>query len=165
VPVTQALAIAAILTLGAMIDYGLFNGVGKPGRWLAYAAVTDLLTLAMTAALAPRGLLAVAAGFIGVALIATTVRWVLVGRLLVCTPQRVAGVFGRAMVAVAGSAAAGLSVRSATSDAPALVSLGFIAAAVLFVHVALVRLVSPLVLTDIRDTLPLPRRLSRWFRT
>ncbi len=42
IPVAQALAVAAILTLGAMLDNGLHLGVGKPGRWLAYALTLEV---------------------------------------------------------------------------------------------------------------------------
>ena len=48
IPVAQALAIAAVLVLGAMIDHGLHYGVGAPGRWFAYALVIDTLTLLTT---------------------------------------------------------------------------------------------------------------------
>ncbi len=37
VPPAQALAVAGVITLGAMLDHGLFYGLGRPGAWLAYA--------------------------------------------------------------------------------------------------------------------------------
>src|SRR4051794_38643105 len=45
----QALAVAGIITLGAMLDHGLFYGLGRPGTWLGYAVVVDAATLGTTA--------------------------------------------------------------------------------------------------------------------
>ncbi len=78
----QALAVAGIITLGAMLDHGLFYGLGRPGAWLAYAVVVDMATVATTAVAVRWGLAGVAVGFVGVAFAATAARWVLVGRLL-----------------------------------------------------------------------------------
>ncbi len=126
VPVAQALAVAAILVLGAMIDHGLHYGVGAPGRWFAYALVIDLLTISTTFVLAPYGLTYVASGFVVVALVATVARWFLVGRLIGISPGSLAGTFLLDMLPVAGSALAGLGVLEVTSGLPRLLALALI---------------------------------------
>jgi O-antigen/teichoic acid export membrane protein len=50
---TQALAVAGIIVLGAMLDHGLFYGLGRPGTWLTYAVVVDGATVATTAIAVP----------------------------------------------------------------------------------------------------------------
>jgi O-antigen/teichoic acid export membrane protein len=162
VPVAQALALAAIITLGAMLDHGLHYGVGRPGRWLAYAILVDSLTVAVTAAVAPKGLTWVAVGFVVVALVATAVRWVLVGRLLGLPVLSLAATFMTAGLALAGSIGAGFVVRAGTDTWPPLIALGAISVAIGVVHVALVGIVSPSVL---RDVLALaPARLTSRFQ-
>ena len=74
----QALAFAGIITLGAMLDHGLFYGLGRPGTWLGYAVVVDGATVATTAVAVRWGLGGVAVGFVVVAFVATVARWVLV---------------------------------------------------------------------------------------
>jgi O-antigen/teichoic acid export membrane protein len=160
IPVAQALAIAAILVLGAMIDHGLHYGVGAPGRWFAYALGIDVLTVASTAVLAPRGLTWVAVGFVAVALVATIARWVLVGRLVGCPPWVLAGGFMVAMVPVVASAGAGIAVRVAANGLPALLAVTIVGATVVIVHLVVVRLVSRRVLAETLDVLPIPQRFA-----
>lgn len=164
VPVAQALAIAAFFTLGAMLDHGLHYGVGRPGRWLAYAILVDGLTVAVTWLVAPQGLTWVAGGFVIVAFAATVARWVLVGRLLDVRIRGLAGIFLTASIALAGSAAAGHVVRILTDELAPLVSLCAIAAVIGLVHVGLVRLISPAVFRDIVALAPLPDRISSRLR-
>lgn len=45
IPVAQALAVAAVFTISATLDHGLWYGLGKPGAWLAYATAIDALTV------------------------------------------------------------------------------------------------------------------------
>ena len=66
-PPAQALAVAGIITLGAMLDHGLFYGLGRPGAWLGYAVVVDTATVATTAVAVRWGLVGVAVGFVVVA--------------------------------------------------------------------------------------------------
>lgn len=94
----QALAVAGILTTGASLDHGLLYGLGRPGKWLVYAVAIDVLTVTMTFFMAPRGLGAVAMGFLVVALFATVVRLPLIGRQLRTPWRRLAAQFGRAVV-------------------------------------------------------------------
>ena len=154
VPVAQGLTFAAIFTLSAMLDHGLHYGVGRPGRWLAYAIVVDASTVGVTALAAPHGLPWVAAGFVGVALVATILRWALVGRLLHVPARHLGTAFLTAGVAIAGSGAAGLLVRQYTGELPALASLSLIGLAIGLVHLGLVRIVNPAVFRDLGSVLP-----------
>jgi O-antigen/teichoic acid export membrane protein len=158
--VAQALAVAAILVMGAMIDHGLHYGVGAPGRWLAYALVIDALTLGATFFLAPLGLDYVALGFVVVALAATVVRWVLVGRLIGVRPILLARDFAVDMVPVLASAAAGLAVRQLSDPLTDLAGIVLTAASIAVTHVVAVRMVNRGVLLDIWDALPIPSRLA-----
>ncbi|GAA2539007.1 lipopolysaccharide biosynthesis protein [Mycolicibacterium diernhoferi] len=157
VPVAQALGLAAILTLGAIIDQRLFYGTGKPGRWLAYAACFGALEIAVTALVAHKGLNWVAIGFVFVALVATVVRWLLVGRLLGIRPRRLAAVFAAACAAVAGSAGAGLLALNLTAGWAQLWSLAAVIPAIGVVHLAIVRVVSPEVYRTVLALVPRPR--------
>lgn len=166
VPVTQALAVAAILTLGAGLDNGLFYGMGHPGRWLAYAAVTDAVTLATTVVVARHGLLAVGVGFVGVAFTATVVRWFLVGRELEMAWHVPARALLGAGVAAVVSAGAGWLALRLTADLPRLPAAVLVGTCLLAVHVAVVRLVAPDTFRAVVDLLPLHKlgRLRRLWR-
>lgn len=163
VPVTQALAVAAILTLGAGLDNGLFYGMGRPGRWLTYAAVTDAVTLGTTFAVARHGLLAVGLGFVCVAFAATVARWFLVGRELEMAWHVPARALLGAAVAAAASAGAGWLVLLATRGLPHLPSAMLIGGGLLAVHVAVIRLAVPDTYRAVVELLPAsPLRRLRW---
>jgi O-antigen/teichoic acid export membrane protein len=164
VPVAQALALAALLTLGAMLDHGLYYGVGRPGRWLAYAVVMDALTVAVTALVAPKGLTWVAVGFVLMAFAATVARWMLVGRLLDIRVRTLAGIFLTACVAVAGSAGAGFLVRNLTDGWAPIWSLAAVTVAIGLVHVGIVRVVSPGVYRAVVSLVPLPSLIASRIR-
>ena len=164
VPVAQALALAAIIMLGAMLDHGLHYGVGRPGRWLAYAVFIDALTVAVTALAAPKGLTWVAVGFVLVALTATVARWMLVGRLLDIRVRALAGIFLTACVAVAGSAGAGFLVRNLTDGWAPIWSLAAVAVTIGLVHVGIVRVVSPGVYRAVVSLVPLPSLIASRIR-
>jgi len=161
VPVARGLAVAGVLTLGAMVDHGLFYGVGAPGTWFWYAVVVDAVTLGTTAVLAPHGLVAVAWGFVCVALLATIARWFLVARLIGIEPLRVARPFGSASVLVVVGGLAGLAALYLTTGLPALVSLVVVGLAVAVVHVLATRVVCPAVLRDALVLAPIPGRVAR----
>ena len=139
----QALAVAGIMTLGAMLDNGLFYGVGKPGRWLVYALGIDVLTVATTAVAAQYGIIGVAVGFVGVAFVATAVRWVLVARLVDTTPWVVARPFALVSIAGAVSAAGGVAAMVVFAALPGIVVLVIVGTVVVALHAAVVRVVSP----------------------
>ena len=145
----QALAVAGILTLGAMLDHGLFYGAGKPGRWLIYAIGTDLLTVATTAFAVQYGLVGISVGFVGVALVATVARWALVGRLVAAPPWVVARPL--ALVSIAGivSAAGGVAAMLIFDALPGVVVLLIVGVVVLLLHAGVVRLVQPAVFLEV----------------
>lgn len=159
VPV-EALAVAGVLTVAATLDQTLFYGSGRPGRWLGYAVVIDALTVATTAALVHRGLVATSLGFVGVAAVATAWRWRLVGSLLGISARAVARPFGHVAVAALVSGAAGTLTASATAGLSPVASIALIAVVVLVVHASVVRLV---LAEEYAELLHLARRLTgRW---
>ncbi len=149
VPVSQALALAGVLTLGAMLDHGLFYGLGKPGAWLSYAVGVEALTVGTTAVVVRWGLSGVAWGFLGVALVATTMRWVLVARTMSASVPEIAQPFARLLPVMAGVGVAGLGIARLTEGWPALLSITCIGGAMALVHIGLVRLVAPAVFDDV----------------
>jgi O-antigen/teichoic acid export membrane protein len=155
----QALSVAAIITLGAMVDHGLFYGLGRPGSWLAYALVIDALTLTTTVVTVRWGLPGVAFGFLVVAAVATGVRWVLVGRLLGIRPLQVARPFVTALVPAAVTLAVGAGVSAWTDGMrPAWLGLVLLGGGSLAVNLVLLRLVAGRVLRDALGLLPVPGR-------
>jgi O-antigen/teichoic acid export membrane protein len=154
----QALAVAGIMTLGAMLDNGLFYGVGRPGRWLAYAVGIDVLTVATTASVARFGLVAISVGFVGVAFVATVVRWVIVARLLDSSVWAVARPFALVSIAAIASAAAGVAAILALAGLPGIIELLGIGIVVVTVHVAVIRIIRP---ATFREILGLVRRRLR----
>lgn len=165
IPVAQALAVAAILTLGAGIDNGLFYGAGRPGRWLAYAVVIDALTLTVTIVMAPHGLTAVAVGFVGVAAAATAVRWWLVSRLIDIAPGTLARVMGSAATSILASGAAGIGVlRLTEAHLPVIIAVGCVGVAIVTTHLLVVRLVSPVVYRDALGLLTSHGAMARRFK-
>lgn len=154
VPVAQALALAAVLTLGAMLDHGLFYGVGRPGRWLAYAFAVDALTVATTAWAVRWGLAGLAVGFVGVAVVATAVRWQLTGHLLGIPARTVARPFAGVAVCVALSALAGAAVSRLVADLPPLLVVGLTGLVIAVVHVVAVRFLMPSTARAVVDMLP-----------
>jgi O-antigen/teichoic acid export membrane protein len=157
----QALAIAGIITLGAMLDNGLFYGLGRPGAWLAYAVVVDAATVATTAVAVRWGLAGVAVGFVGVAIAATGVRWVLLGRLLELPVRTMARPFLTVMVPTAAAMVLGsLTLGLVTPLGPltALVLSGFVT---VVVDLVLLRLFAAGIIRDALGVLPLPQRYAR----
>ncbi|MFG6502975.1 lipopolysaccharide biosynthesis protein [Microbacterium sp. P05] len=139
----QALAVAGILTVGASLDQGLFYGVGRPGRWLAYALVIDLVTVAATFALAPFGLAAVAWGFAAVAFLATCVRIPMVSALLLIPVRPLAEQFGRVLLLAAVVALAGLAAATAVQTWPPILALLVIGVAIVGGWLLVLRWVLP----------------------
>lgn len=159
VPVARGLAVAAVLTLGAMVDQGLFYGVAAPGQWFWYALVTDTATVGVTALLAPHGLVAVAWGFVGVALAATIARWFLVGRLVGLPTRHVAGPLATTSALAIVAAGAGWLAMAALGSHHGVGTLAVVGAAVLLTHLMTARVLCPAVLRDALALAPVPRRL------
>jgi O-antigen/teichoic acid export membrane protein len=155
----QALAVAGIITLGAMLDHGLFYGLGRPGSWLAYAVVVDAATVATTAVAVQFGLTGVAVGFVGVAAAATIARWVIVGRLLGLRTRVVARPFLTVLVPTTVTAAAGALVFRALEHAswPWLAVL-LTAAVTVVVNVVMLRLLAASIVRDAVGIVPVPER-------
>ncbi|WP_019180086.1 lipopolysaccharide biosynthesis protein [Microbacterium yannicii] len=143
VGVASALAVAAIFTITAALDHGLFLGAGRPGRWLAYAVVIDALTLVTTAVLAAHGIVAIALGFVAVAILATVVRFVLVSRLLQASIWSVARRTVAAVLSMGASALAGWGILQLAGGWPPVVALTAVGLVVLAVHLTVCRWVLP----------------------
>lgn len=166
VPVAQALAVAGILTLGAMLDHGLFYGTGRPGKWLMYAVVVDAATVATDAFAVRYGLTGVAIGFVGVAMAATFVRWRLVGRLIGVRAVTVARPFGVMVVLTTLSAMVGLVTMRIAEGLPVLVTLGLTGTAMLCVYIAVLKALMPKLFAEVVRLVPSNRSAamapSRW---
>ncbi len=155
----QALAVAGIITLGAMLDHGLFYGLGRPGTWLAYAVVVDAATVATTAVAVRWGLLGVSIGFVVVALVATVARWLLIARLFGWNVSVSARPFlGIAPITVA-STAVGVAVLGAVPS-HSWAGLILSAAITLVVYVCLLRLLARQVVSAALGLLPVPERYA-----
>jgi O-antigen/teichoic acid export membrane protein len=155
----QALAVAGILTLGAMLDLGLFYGLGRPGRWLGYAIAVDALTVLTTAVTVRFGLAGVALGFIGVALVATVLRWVMLRGLLGTTTWWSAKPFLSATAAAVPGAGVGIAILLATGSLPPFLSLVLVGVGIVIVQIPMVRLLLPEAFADIEGIVR--RRLDR----
>ncbi|QGN59145.1 oligosaccharide flippase family protein [Nostocoides sp. HKS02] len=158
----QALAAAGIITLGAMLDHGLYYGLGRPGAWLCYSVVVDGATVAMTALAVRWGLGAVAVGFVVVAVLATVVRWVLVGRLLGLGALSVARPFGTLLVPTVATIVVGtLLLRSMSATGSTGASMVVTAVGTVVVNLVLLRLIGGRIIRDGLSILPVPARYTR----
>ena len=157
----QALALAGIVTLGALLDRGLFYGLGRPGTWLAYSVVVDVATLGATALGVRWGLVGVAVGFVVVAALATGARWVLVARLLDVSVRTVVRPFAAVLVPTLVTLGVGILVARALEDAGwVLVGLAVASVLTLVVNLTLLRLFAPSILANALEVLPVPARYS-----
>ena len=161
VPVAQALAVAAVLTLGAMLDHGLFYGVGRPGQWLVYALGVDAVTVATTAWTVRYGLAGVAIGFVCVSFLATVVRWVLVGRLGGVSTWSVGRPLATTVLLALGSSAGGWLALHLVSGLPRLPAAAVVGVVVAGLYVVLTRLVTPRVFAELVDLVPARLRGGR----
>jgi O-antigen/teichoic acid export membrane protein len=157
VPPAQALALAGIIVLGAMLDHGLFYGLGRPGTWLGYAVVVEGATVATTAVAVRWGLVGVAVGFVLVAFLATVARWVLLSRTLGWPLREVAGPFFRVAPATVASMVVGAIALNALPGRPLV---GVLAAGVVtaVVYAVLLRLLARETICDALGILPVPER-------
>ncbi|HVN12369.1 MAG TPA: oligosaccharide flippase family protein [Kineosporiaceae bacterium] len=158
----QALAVAGIITLGAMLDHGLFYGLGRPGRWLSYSVVTDAATVATTAVAVRWGLTGVAIGFVGVAAAATAARWVLVGRLVDLPARAVARPFLAVLVPTSAALAVGSLLLATLSGSEwPIVALLATGVGTVAMNVLALRLLAGGIVRDALSVLPLPRAHAR----
>lgn len=152
--VAQFLALAGTVVVGATLDHGLFYGLGRPGRWFFYALVVDILTVAVTALAVHSGLVAVAVGFLIVAVIATIGRWFLVAGLIRTPVRSFARPFVFLMATVLVSGAAGLGVVAVTGALPDIIRIILAGLAVLSAHAAVAWLLVRPVFGDLAAYLP-----------
>ncbi len=158
---TQALAVAGIITLGAMLDQGLFYGLGRPGAWLGYALVVDGATVGMTAVAVRWGPTGVAVGFVVVAALATVARWLLVARQLDLSPRTVARPFLiLALPAAATMVVGALALRAVSGPAAPLPALVVTGAATVVTYLLLLRMVAGAVIGDALGVMPVPARYA-----
>jgi O-antigen/teichoic acid export membrane protein len=153
----QALAVAGIIVLGAMLDHGLFYGLGRPSTWLCYAVVVDVATVATTAVAVQWGLVGVAVGFVFVALVATVARWVLVSRVLGWSIREVAQPFFGVAPITTVSMVLGALALSGLQDHP-MAGMLMAALVTVLVYVVLLRLLARGIIVDALSILPVPDR-------
>jgi O-antigen/teichoic acid export membrane protein len=139
----QALAVAGVFAQAAALDHGLFYGMGRPGLWLRYAIVVEVVSLIVTLTLVHEGLFAVAAGYAGVAILATITRWFLVARLLQVGAGRILVLSMPPLAAAAISTAIGALAFWAVGGLPHLVQIVITGIAVVLAQAAAVRLLMP----------------------
>lgn len=162
----QVLAVAGIIVLGAMLDHGLFYGLGRPGTWLAYSVVVDSVTVATTALAVRWGLSGVALGFACVAVAATVARWMLVSRMLALPVAVVTRPFRIVLVPTAAAAAVGLLVLDGLSGVEwPIVTVVLSAGTALAANLILIRLLAASVLRDALGILPVPARYANRLRS
>ena len=145
---SQILALAGMVTVGAALDHGLFYGMGKPGVWFVYAVIIDALTVGTTAIASQWGLLQVAWAFLVVALLATVARWFLVARLLQTRPRTVIRPFDFLCASAAITGASGWITVQLTSGLPPLVAVIVVGGVIVVAQVITVRLLAPDVFTE-----------------
>ncbi|MGA7147672.1 MAG: lipopolysaccharide biosynthesis protein [Microbacterium sp.] len=152
--VAQFLALAGTVVVGATLDHGLFYGLGRPGRWFFYAVVVDILTVAVTALAVHSGLVAVAVGFLIVAVVATIGRWFLVAGLIRTPVRSFARPFVFLITTVLVSGGAGLAVIAITGTLPPIVRIILAGAAVLAAHAGVASLLVRPVFGDLAAFVP-----------
>lgn len=148
--VAQFLALAGTVVVGATLDNGLFYGLGQPGRWFVYALLVDVMTVVTTAVAVQAGLIAVAVGFLIVAVAATVSRWFLVAKTLGTPARPVARPFLFLISTVLVSGATGTVMMTATVEWPALVRILLVGLTILLVHAGLAWLLARPVFGDLR---------------
>jgi O-antigen/teichoic acid export membrane protein len=136
---SQVLAIVGILTMIAMLDHGLFYGLGRPGAWFVFAIVVDVATIGLAFVTAPHGLVAWAFGFLAIATVSTVVRWPLVGRLISSAVRPILMVTVRAAACAVLSAAAGVGVDLLTRSWLPILAIAATGLAVVIVDLVAMR--------------------------
>lgn len=157
----QALAVAGIITLGAMLDHGLFYGLGRPGTWFVYAVVVDVATVATTAVAVRWGLAGVTVGFVVVALLATVARWLLVSKLRGWSVWMSARPFLTIAPITVVSTATGMATLGSLPGST-LPGLLLATGVTLVVYVALLRLLASHVVSAALGILPVPEKYAAW---
>lgn len=139
----RALAVAGIFAQAAALDHGLFYGMGRPGLWLRYAIVVEIISLAVTLSVVHLGLFAVAAGYACVAILATVARWFLVARLLRVGAGRVLLLSVPPLAAAAISTSLGAICFWGVGTLPPVVQIIITGIVILLAQMIAVRLLMP----------------------
>lgn len=167
--VVMPLAAGAVLGVVRGLDLGLFTGVGKPGRWLVFLIVAQVLSVLVLANIAKHGLFVFALGMLGVGVLETVARSFLVGHLLGARPWEVIRPLATVLLPAGVAAGAGWVVqyglhgRPGATDLPAVVPLLATGLTVVGCYLLLLRLLSPAVVREIGALVP--ERLGARFRT
>lgn len=161
--VTPALAVVVVINVGWAVDQGLHLGIGKPGRWFAYIAVSAGIALAVLSLVVHFGLLVVVLAWVATSILESVARCFMVGSLIGIAPWRVAlpllGITPPAAVAVA----AGMGVMWLTTSMPAIVMLALTGLTVLGGYLVSLRFIRPRLFVEIVTVLPARiGRLAHW---
>lgn len=157
-PIVQPLAIAAILSFGTSLDRGLLDGVGRPGRWLAFTSAICVLSVGLIAMAMPYGVLVVAVVYVVVAAVELVGRWFLIGHFLEMGFFATARPFLIVVPSALGAAVLGAGCMWVLQSAPDLIALAATGIVVLGTHFVLTRVVSPSTWSEIRRLLPNRRK-------
>lgn len=150
----QPLAIAALLSFGTAIDRGLLDGVGRPGRWLAFTTVVYASSVTLVAVAVPSGLLVIAAVYVAVSSAELVGRWLLLGNFLQAGFLDTARPWLLVLPAALVSGLAGGATMWLLRGAPDLVTLAATALVVLAVHLVVTRVVTPGTWTELVSLVP-----------
>lgn len=149
VGVAQVLGCVGILTMVAMLDHGLFYGLGRPGTWFVFAVIVDVATVVVALFTAPHGLVAWAFGFLGIAVASTLVRQPLVSRMLGARWATIGSISARGLLCAVVAGAFGVAVALATTGWWPVLSIAAIGAGVMVGHLGAMRLFLRAELDDI----------------
>lgn len=153
-PLTQPLAIAAVLSFGTVLDRGLLDGVGRPGRWLAFTSVISTLSVVLIFFGVSNGVLLVTFIYVFVAAVELVGRWFLVGHFLEATAWSTARPFVMVVPAACVSAAGGLGCMWLLQSLNQFLLLAVTGVVVLALHLVVTRLVTPTTWREIVALIP-----------
>ncbi len=142
-PLTPPLAIAAVLSFGTVLDRGLLDGVGRPGRWLAFTSVICTLSVVLIFLGVRQGLLLVTLIYVLVAAVELVGRWFVVGHFLEASVWSTARPFLMVVPAACVSAAGGLGCMWLLQSMNPFLCLAVTGVVVLGMHLAVTRMVTP----------------------
>lgn len=156
--VLPMLVVAAVVSIGYPVDQGLHWGLGRPGRWFAFSAISYTIALSVTALLVNRGMVAVAIGWAATASLDMAARWFVVAPLVGARPARLVRPFAAVLLPAAVAASSGVAVLWLLSGQTAIVTVAGAGLVLGVVYVLLVRRLLSGTFTDMVRILP--ERLS-----
>ncbi len=149
-----ALAVLAILNIGFSIDQGLHLGAGRPGRWLAFVAISYAVGVAASAYSIQYGLLVLAFTWIVTTSMELVGRWFLVGALVKTAWWKIAMPFLAIISPSVIAAGVGWTLMQVLAEMVPFATLAITATAVVVVYLAVGRLLLPRTFADIAGMLP-----------